>query len=96
MANPTYVRGPIEWGNERDARQAGRRGRNNPAAGAGSLRVDGDLETELLNEEPPASLLISNPNRGKIQPQKWRRELADMRVTRNVPWLGLRRVFHSG
>ena len=88
LANPAYFRGPIEWSNKRDAGQAGRRGRNDPATEAGSCRVDDDLETELFNEEPPASLLISNPNRGKIQPEKWRREYGGMRVTRNVPWFG--------
>ena len=50
-------------------------------ARAGKFRVDGDLETQLINEEPPASLLISNPNRGKIQPEKWLREFGGMRVT---------------
>ena len=90
MANPTYVRGPIEWSNKRDAGQAGRRGRNDPATEVGSFRVDDDLETELFNEEPPASLLISNSNCDKIQPEKWRREFGGMSVTRNVPWIGLR------
>jgi hypothetical protein len=54
------------------------------------------LETEPFNEEPPASFLISNPNRGKIQAEKWLREFGGMRVARNIPWIGLRRVFHGG
>ena len=96
LANPAYFRGPIEWSNKRDAGQAGGRGRNDPVAGAGNFRVDGNLETELLNEEPPASLLISNSNCDKIQPEKWRREFGGMRVTRHAPWIRLRRVFHGG
>jgi hypothetical protein len=61
LANPVCLGGPIGRDNQRDAGHAGGRGGNDPAANAGNVRVDGDLETELVNEKPPASLLISNP-----------------------------------
>jgi hypothetical protein len=64
-------------------------GRNDPAAHAGNFRVDGHPETELVNEKPTASLLISNPDRGKIQPEKGLHEFCVITVTGNVPSTGL-------
>jgi hypothetical protein len=54
------------------------------------------LETELVNEKPPASLLISHPDGGKIQPEKRQRDFCTMTVTRNIPSIGLRGVSQDG
>jgi len=43
---------------------------NDPAPQAAHFGVRKCLETQLVNEKPPASLLISNPNGGKVQPEK--------------------------
>jgi hypothetical protein len=89
LTNASYLHGPFAWHNERDPGVASRRRRNDPAARAGNLRIDDHLETELVNEEPPASLLISNPDRGKMQPEKGLQELCVRTVTRIVLSIGL-------
>jgi len=95
LANAPYLLGPFAWRNERDTGQASRRGRNDPAAHVGNFRVDGHLETELINEKPAASLLISNPHRDKIQAEKRLQESRALSVTRNVLWMALCRAFHG-
>jgi hypothetical protein len=57
---------------------------------SGNFRVDGHLETELVNEKPSASLLIPNPDGDKIQPEKGLQEFYRLTVTRIVPSIGLR------
>src|SRR5262249_39828038 len=70
LPDVSFLYRPFGGNNERDAGRASGRGREDPPAHAGNVRIDRHLEAEPVDKEPKTPLLISDPHRRKIQPEK--------------------------
>jgi hypothetical protein len=57
---------------------------NDPAAPAGNLNIDNGLEPEPVHEEPPAQLLVTNPEGCEIEPKERLQYLGWVAVTQRV------------